>query len=296
MSTRVLLIGARGQLGRELAQALQPLGTVTALDRQALDLADPDAVRRVVRAHPAQVIVNAAAYTAVDRAEAEPALADAVNHRAPQVMAEEAAACGAVLVHYSTDYVYDGARPLAGPAYVETDATQPLNVYGRSKLAGDQAIAASGARHLIFRTSWVYGATGGNFMATMRALMAERDTLSVVADQWGAPTPARQVALVTALALQQVLRAPVGPPPWGVYHVQAAGTTSWFEWASVLHAHWLAQGVPLRCTHIEPVASSAWPSAARRPLNSRLDCGKLQAVFGLALPSWQTLLAPYSGD
>jgi len=297
MSPRLLLLGGNGQLGYELGQALQPLGTVEGLDRRALDLGDPDAVRRVIRTWQPDVIVNAAAWTAVDAAEAEPVAADLVNHLAPRVMAEEAATMGALLVHYSTDYVYDGARDATvGRGYVEADLAAPLNVYGRTKLAGDLAIAASGARHLIFRTSWLYGRHGGNFVATMRALMLRQQAVSVVADQWGGPTPACQVALVTALALQQALRAPAGQVPWGVYHVQAAGATTWHGWATALHAAWLARGLPLVCTRIDPVTSSDWPTAARRPLQARLDCGKLRAVFGLTLPHWQALLAWHLDD
>jgi dTDP-4-dehydrorhamnose reductase len=279
---RILLLGKNGQVGWELQRALAPLGELVALGRDA-DLADGAGLAAVVARWAPQVIVNAAAHTAVDKAEAEPELAGRVNADAPGVLARWAAQSGAWLVHYSTDYVFDGG----GSAPRDEDApTAPLSVYGRSKLAGEQQIRASGCRHLILRTGWVYAARGGNFARTMLRLAAERDTLSVVADQIGAPTGAEFIADATAHALRQAQAAPALA---GTYHCVAAGETSWHGYAQyVIHAA-RAAGRPIKlpADGLRPIASSAYPTPATRPLNSRLATARLQAAFGLVPPPWQ---------
>ncbi|MDP3699474.1 MAG: dTDP-4-dehydrorhamnose reductase [Hylemonella sp.] len=294
---RILLLGKNGQVGWELQRSLAVLGEVVALDRQGADglcgdLADLAALAQTVRSVQPQVIVNAAAHTAVDKAESEPGLARTLNALAPQVLAQEARRLGAWLIHYSTDYVFDGggSRP-----WQETDATAPLSVYGRSKLEGEQAIAASGCRHLILRTSWVYGARGGNFAKTMLRLAAERDELRVIADQIGAPTGADLLADVTAHAIRHVL-----PPmrrndltPSGIYHVAAAGETSWHGYARFVlqQAQDLGRVLKAGPEQVLPIPTSAYPTPAKRPHNSRLDTTLLQNSFGLTLPHWQVGVA-----
>jgi dTDP-4-dehydrorhamnose reductase len=282
----ILLTGANGQVGWELRRTLSSLGTVYATDAQRLDLTDAAAIRRVLAEVKPRVIVNPAAYTAVDRAESEPDLARAVNAEAPAILAREAAQSGALLVHYSTDYVFDGSgkRP-----WREEDAPAPLNVYGATKLAGEEAIRASGCRHLIFRTSWVYGNRGANFLLTMQRLMRERPELKIVDDQIGAPTWCRSLAEATAQVLAQLLSPHRGadkPEPWGVYHMSNAGQTSWYGFAQAILA-WQGLAQPPR---LVPIPSRDYPTPARRPLNSRLDNGKLARVFGLALPDWHEAL------
>ena len=271
---KILLTGKTGQVGHELQRTLAPLGEVIAVDRAGLDLANQEALRRTLRKLRPDIIVNAAAYTAVDRAEDEAQLAHAGNAIAPGVMAEEARELGALLVHYSTDYVFDGSK--AG-AYREDDATNPLNVYGRSKLAGEQAIIASGCRHLIFRTSWVYGLRGKNFLRTMQALAAQRQELRVVSDQIGAPTWSRLIAEATALAVRQ-------DAPSGLYHLSSGGSTSWHGFAQAILA---AQGW---AGTLHAIPASDYPTPAQRPANSRLDHTKLGAALGLALPDWRLAL------
>ncbi|WP_349616763.1 dTDP-4-dehydrorhamnose reductase [Azotobacter salinestris] len=292
---RILLLGRNGQVGWELQRALAPLGELVALDRhggQGLcgDLADLDALAATVRKIAPDAIVNAAAYTAVDKAESEPELALRINGEAPGLLAREAARLGAWLVHYSTDYVFDGSGE---QPWREEAPTGPLSVYGRSKLAGELAIAASGARALVFRTSWVYAARGGNFARTMLRLARERDQLRVIADQIGAPTGAELIADVTAHALRQAMGSADGATLGGVYHLAAAGETSWCEYARfVLHQAEQA-GEPLKVGHgqIEAIPTSAYPTPAQRPLNSRLDTRKLRETFGLHLPHWQVGVA-----
>ncbi len=282
----ILLTGARGQVGWELARTLSTLGKVVALDSRALDLTDTDAIRRVVAEVNPRIIVNPAAHTAVDKAESEADKARALNATAPAMLAEEAKKRGALLIHYSTDYVFDGSGTTP---WQEDDPTGPLNVYGASKLEGEQAIAASGCRHLIFRTSWVYGSRGANFLLTMGRLMRERPELKIVADQMGAPTWCRSLAEATAQVLAQLQSPSRGadkPEPWGVYHMVNGGETSWHGFAQAIQA--LDAGEPK--ARLLPIPSSDYPTPARRPLNSRLDCGKLERVFGVRLPDWQDAL------
>ena len=271
---KILLVGRNGQVGRELARSLAPLGEVQALGREQLELTDPNAIRKTVRAAAPEVIVSAAAYTAVDRAESEPDLAFSVNANAPGVLAAEAARLGALLVHYSTDYVFDGAK--SGP-YTEADVPHPLNVYGASKLAGEQAIAASGCRFLILRTSWVYGPHGSNFMLTILRAARERPQLRVVDDQVGAPTSSLAIARATA----QVLRA----GGEGLYHMSAGGKTSWCGFARAILARARLE------TPVVPIRSDEYPAAARRPRNSLLDNSRLGATFGVTLAPWEEGLA-----
>lgn len=283
-NTRILLTGVNGQVGWELRRSLAPLGELAAVDSKVMDLADPDAIRAKVREIVPRLIVNPAAYTAVDKAESEPERARAVNGIAPGILAEEAKRCGAVLVHYSTDYVFAGDKE---SAYGEDDPTEPLGVYGATKLAGEEAIRASGVRHLIFRTSWVYGRRGGNFLLTMQRLMRERPELKIVDDQIGAPTWSRLIAEATALVLAQCLSPARGadrPEPWGTYHLSCGGETSWYGFASAI-----AQlgGFDTRLT---PIPSSGYPLPASRPANSRLDNGKLARAFGIRLPDWHEAL------
>ncbi|UVL12731.1 dTDP-4-dehydrorhamnose reductase [Pseudomonas atacamensis] len=284
---KILLLGKNGQVGWELQRSLAPLGELVALDRHSVDglsgdLSDLESLRATIRQVKPNVIVNAAAYTAVDKAESETELADRVNALASGVMAEEAASLGAWLVHYSTDYVFSG-QGLA--PWQETDAVTPVNHYGASKLAGEQAIIASGCKHLIFRTSWVYGARGNNFAKTMLRLAKDRETLSVIADQIGAPTGADLIADVTALTIQQVLRR---PELAGLYHLAAAGEVSWHGYASHVIDFAKAQGEELAVTTVNPIETTAYPTPARRPLNSRLNTQKLRDNFSLHLPDWQS--------
>jgi dTDP-4-dehydrorhamnose reductase len=285
---RILLLGADGQVGWELRRALLPLGEVLPLNRTQADLGDRSALRAVLDRTRPQFIVNAAAYTAVDKAETEPELAQRINADAPQVLADYAAAHEAWLVHFSTDYVFDGTKPAP---YVETDPLKPQSAYGRSKLAGEQAITASGCRHLILRTSWVYAARGGNFAKTMLKLAAERDSLRVIADQVGAPTSAELIADTTAQMLHRLRTDPAfAAQASGLYHLTAQGSTSWHGYAQFVIAAAAARGLPLRCApeQVQAITTADYPLPAPRPANSRLDCSKLQTTFGLFLPPWQT--------
>jgi dTDP-4-dehydrorhamnose reductase len=281
---KLLLLGADGQVGWELRRSLAALGEVVAAGRaEGADLARPDAVAALAEQVAPQVIVNAAAYTAVDRAEQEQALAQAINADSPGALARSAARLGAWLVHYSTDYVFDGSGSAARD---ELSPTAPLNAYGLSKLAGEEQIRASGCKHLILRTSWVYAARGGNFARTMLRLAGERDELKVVDDQVGAPTGADLLADLAALMLRTVSHQ---PELAGTYHACAAGETSWCAYARHVSGWARARGLPLRATPdaVLPIPSSAFPVPARRPLNSRLDTRKLRQAFGLTLPPWQ---------
>ena len=284
---RVLLLGADGQLGWELRRALLPLGELVALGRAQADLGDAQALRCVLQRLRPAVIVNAAAYTAVDRAESEPELARRVNADAPRVLAEHAAEHGAWLVHYSTDYVFDGNTPRP---WRETDVPAPRSVYGHTKLLGEQAIRDSGCAHLILRTSWVFAARGSNFAKTMVRLAREREQLRVVADQVGAPTGAELIADISALALHRLLREPaLARGNAGLYHLTSSGSTSWHDYARHVLRHVAGRGMQLRCAagQVQPIATSQYPLPAPRPADSRLDCTALQRWLGVSLPAWQ---------
>lgn len=299
---KILLLGKNGQLGWELQRSLAPLGEIVAprrADTNAVladipegvpgmicgNLNQPAELAEAVRRTQPHVIVNAAAYTAVDRAEQEPTQAELVNVAAPQALAEAAAQVGALLVHYSTDYVFDGSgsRP-----WTEDDIPSPLSVYGRTKLEGERRIQASGCRHLILRTSWVYAARGGNFARTMLRLAAQREAMNVINDQWGAPTGADLLADLSAHAIRHLL---AHPDDGGLYHCAAAGQTTWHEYACfvVNYAHNLRPDLQLLTDvdHIRPVPTSDWPTPARRPLNSRLDSSRFASTFNLRLPDWR---------
>ena len=284
---KILLLGQNGQVGWELQRSLAVLGHVTALDYDSTehcgDFSNPQGVAATVRALQPDVIVNAAAHTAVDKAESEPELARLLNATTPGVLAEEAARLGAWLIHYSTDYVFDGSgeRP-----WVETDGPAPLSVYGRTKLEGEQLIQQSGCQHLILRTSWVYAARGGNFAKTMLRLAQERERLTVIDDQWGAPTGADLLADVTAHAIAHLRQH---PQDGGLYHCVAAGQTNWHAYARYVieQARSLRPELPIQVQEIAPVPTSAFPTPAQRPHNSRLNTSKLQTTFGLTLPHWQ---------
>ncbi len=289
---KILLFGANGQVGWELQRSLAPLGELVALGSGGAgalqgNFTDPAGVAQTVRQVRPDAVVNAAAFTAVDRAESEPDLARTINAVAPGAIAQAAQEVGAALVHYSTDYVFDGSgeRP-----WRETDATAPLNVYGSTKLEGEQRIAAALPRHLVLRTSWVYAARGGNFARTMLRLARERESLSVVDDQFGAPTGAELLADVTAHALRTLL---ADPAKAGLYHVAAGGETSWHGYASFVLATARQAGAQLRTApgQVRPVTSAAFPTPARRPHNSRLDTSLFRTAFGLALPAWQAGVA-----
>ncbi len=284
---KILLFGKNGQVGWELQRSLASLGELVALDFDSVefcgDFTQPQGLAQTIRRVQPDVIVNAAAHTAVDKAESEPELARTINALAPGVLAEEASKLGAWLVHYSTDYVFDGGgtRP-----WVESDSPAPLNVYGQTKLEGEQRVAAHCERHLIFRTSWVYAARGANFGKTMLRLAQEREQLTVIDDQFGAPTGADLLADVTAHAVRQVLRQPEDA---GLYHLAASGETSWFGYAKqvIASAERSQSAIKMKVIHVEPVPTTAFPTPAQRPLNSRLNCDRLQAAFGMTLPPWQ---------
>ena len=273
---RILLTGRNGQLGWELERALAPLGEVIAMDRSKLDLSDAAAIRRVVQDAKPDVIVNAAAYTAVDRAESEPGLADAINHVAPRTFAEEARRAHALLVHYSTDYVFDGEKRAP---YQEDDATRPINVYGLTKLDGERAIRASGCRHWILRTGWVYAARGNNFLRTMLRLAAQRDELRVVADQTGSPTAAPELARATARLLHE------GAPADEVFHLSAGGETTWHEFAREILALTSRRNI-----RVQRITTDQYPTAAKRPRYSVLSNEKIRIAAGIALPDWRVSL------
>ena len=284
---RLLLLGATGQVGWELARSLQPLGEVVLPDRRSADFSRPDSLASCVASEAPDVIVNAAAYTAVDQAEQEEALALRINGEATGVLAQAARSRGALFIHYSTDYVFAGTGE---HAWRPSDPVDPQNAYGRTKLAGEQAIAASGSDWLVFRTSWVYAARGRNFVRTMLKLGADRERLRVVADQIGAPTSARLIADATAHALAVALvERREGRFQSAVHHLCATGHTSWHGFAEALFERWrvLSPGAPLALQSLEAIASSEYPTPAQRPLNSRLDCTAFERRFGLKLPPWQ---------
>ena len=286
---KILLLGKNGQVGWELQRSLAPLGEVLALDRHSThycgDLSKPEDLAQTVLAYKPDFIVNAAAHTAVDKAESEPELAKVLNTDAPAALAKAAAQMGAWLVHYSTDYVLDGSGTHARQ---EGEGTGPLSVYGQTKLDGEKAIVASGCKYLIFRTSWVYAARGGNFAKTMLRLAQERDKLTVINDQHGAPTGADLIADVTAQAIRRVLNTQ-NISFSGVYHLVAAGETTWHGYAShvIEKAKAIKPDLQIKATEVAPVPTSAFPTPATRPLNSRLCTAKLRQAFGLVLPPWQ---------
>ena len=281
---KILLLGKNGQVGWELQRSLAPLGEVLALDRNSSthcgDLANLEGLAETVRVFRPQVVVNAAAYTAVDKAESDQTTAHLINALAPEVLSRACAAIDALLVHYSTDYVFDGGGQTP---WVETDTTGPVNVYGRSKLAGEQGIAKQGARHIVFRTSWVYGTEGGNFAKTMLRLAQEREKMAVINDQFGAPTGAALLADITALSLQQTQTLS------GIYHLAAAGETTWHEYAQYVlqTAKQFKPDIDYKVKEVAAVTTSEFPTPAQRPLNSRLNCSKLQQALQCQLPDWQ---------
>ncbi len=281
---KILLLGKNGQVGWELQRSLAPLGELLALDRSSTshcgDLSNLDGLAQTVREFRPDVVVNAAAYTAVDKAETDSQTAFLVNELAPEALSSVCAATGAYLVHFSTDYVFDGSGQ---SPWLETDATAPLNVYGHSKLAGEKGIAKQGAKHVIFRTSWVYGTEGGNFAKTMLRLAQERDRMTVINDQYGAPTGAALLADVTALALQ------ASQPPTGIYHLAAAGETTWYAYAEYVlaKAKQIKPSLNYAVRDFVAVPTSDFPTSAARPLNSRLNCSRLEQALQLKLPLWQ---------
>lgn len=280
---KILLTGKTGQLGWELERALAPLGQVIALDRSELDLAKPESIARVVRTIQPNIIVNAAAYTAVDKAETEPKLALAINGSAPGFLAEEAKCLNAILVHYSTDYVFDGN---ASTPYFESDLTRPLNVYGHSKLAGELAIQEVGGNHLILRTSWVYGMRGKNFLLTMLRLAKEKALLKVVEDQIGAPTWSRLIAETTA----RILTKELGKDAWGIYHLTASGQTSWYSFADSIFRLYNRQHASFHPPQLVGISSKEYPTPARRPQYSVMSNDKLCRAFDLVMPDWKASL------
>ena len=282
---RILLIGKIGQVGWELRRTLAPMAQVACVDYPEIDLTAGDSIRRWVRETRPNIVINAAAYTAVDKAESEPDKAAKINGTAPGILAEEAKKLGALLVHYSTDYVFDGAKT---EPYVETDAPNPLGAYGRTKLAGDEAVRAIGGAHLIFRLCWVYGARGQNFMLTMMRLAREREKLRVVGDQVGCPTWSRMIAETTALALKQAVAADDLGAFTGTYHLASAGVTSWQGFADAIVKLMPAEG--RKCMQVEAISTAEYPTPTKRPAYSVLACDKLERVFGLRLPHWEESL------
>lgn len=286
---KILLTGSQGQVGWELARTLLPLGEVVAASRDQADLSDLDGLRRSIRAIKPDIIVNTAAYTAVDKAETEQEQAFLINAQAAGVLAEESAICGALLIHYSTDYVFDGRKT---GAYLEGDQTNPLNVYGQSKLAGEQAIQASTADFLILRTTWVYAARGNNFVKSILRLAQEREELNIVADQIGAPTWARLIAESTAHVLRQAQQErQQGGFKSGIYNLTSTGETSWHGFAEkIIELAKQQEGLTIKTQRVNPIPTSAYPLPATRPANSRLSTQRLQKHYQLALPSWETAL------
>ncbi|AZF29794.1 dTDP-4-dehydrorhamnose reductase [Pseudomonas sp. R4-35-07] len=280
---KILITGQHGQVSQELQQRLQGLGELIVLGRDQLDLAHAEQIRQQVRAHRPSLIINAAAHTAVDQAESEPEAAFAINAIAPGILAEEAKALGIPLIHYSTDYVFDGSKPAP---YTESDSPNPLGVYGQSKLAGEQAIAAVGGEYLILRTSWVYSSHGKNFLLTMQRLLQEKPQMRIVADQIGAPTWAGTIANSTRALIERWQAGNAGD--WGVYHLTAQGETSWFGFAEAIGQALRAAGKA--CAELEAIPSSAYPTPAKRPLNSRLDCSRLQQQWQVSQPQWRDAL------
>jgi dTDP-4-dehydrorhamnose reductase len=291
----ILITGATGQVGEALTRTLSPFARLICPTHEEMDLANPAAIRQLMREVRPRWIVNAAAYTAVDKAESEPSVAFTLNATAPSVLAEEAAAIGAPLIHFSTDYVFDGTK---SAPYVESDLTGPLNTYGCTKLAGEAAISGSTDAYFIFRTSWVYGVTGHNFLRSILRLARQRETLSIVNDQHGGPTWSFELARMTAHMIQHVEQLAIGStvqqaavPLSGIYHASGSGETTWFGFASAAVAHLRALEPNTRLATILPIPTTQYPTPARRPLNSLLDCSKLQQAFGWTMPDWRQSLA-----
>ena len=289
---RLLIVGHCGQVGVELQRTLAPLGELALADKESVDLAEPPTIRELLRRTRPNVVVNAAAYTAVDRAESERELARAINGTAPGILAEEAAQLGALLIHYSTDYVFDGSK--ASP-WVESDTPNPINFYGESKLAGERAIAASGARHYVLRTSWVYASHGSNFVRTILRLALERDELRIVDDQIGGPTAAHAIAEATAQVIVSNVDAETGRerrthPEYGLYHMTCRGETSWFGFAREIFGYAANQMPDKKIARCVAIKSSEYPLPARRPKNSVLSNAKLLHAFGIELPGWRAAL------
>lgn len=284
---KILLTGKNGQVGFELQRALAPLGEVHAVDLAECDLADEQSIRQLVQRIRPDIIINPAAYTAVDKAESEPALARAINKDAPRILGEEAEKLGAWVVHYSTDYVFDGNKQ---GAYKEEDATNPQSVYGLTKRDGEQALSKANPRHLILRTGWVVGAHGGNFAKTMLRLAADRDSLNVVADQFGAPTSAALLADISAQLVRQQQREDSENFPYGTYHLVASGETNWCDYARHVISRAIKGGLPIKAhpESIKPISTADYPTPAKRPANSRLDTSRFRETFGLELPHWQS--------
>lgn len=280
---RILICGQHGQVSRELQHRLGAVGELMVLGRDQLDLAQPEQIRQQVQRLRPDLIINAAAHTAVDQAESEPDIAFAINAIGPGILAEEALALDVPLIHYSTDYVFDGSKP---QPYTEDDEPNPLGVYGKSKLAGERAISAVNGKHLILRTSWVYSTHGRNFLLTMQRLLQEKPELRIVADQIGAPTWAGTIAGSTRALIERWQSGDAGA--WGTYHLTAQGETSWFGFAQAIGEALREQGKP--CANLLPIPSSDYPTPAARPLNSRLDCRRLQQEWGVSQPDWQTAL------
>jgi dTDP-4-dehydrorhamnose reductase len=286
--TRILLTGASGQLGWELARSLLPLGTVIVPERSRFDLERPETLAAVVDEIRPHILVNAAAYTAVDQAEQDVQLATKVNTDAPVELALAARRHGALFVHYSTDYVFDGGKTLP---YLEDDPTNPLNAYGRGKLQGEEGVRTTGADHLIFRTSWIYSARGKNFLLTILRLARERETLRIVNDQIGAPTWARLVAETTVLVLfRAIVMRCQNAFESAVLNLTASGAASWYEFSAAIVIAARERGAMLKCREIVPIATQEYPLPAKRPANSRLSCERLQSAYGLSLPAWEACL------
>ena len=287
---RVLLFGKNGQVGWELDRSLQPLGEIIALDREDADFSNPDDLRNVVRKSNPDIIVNAVAYTAVDKAESDVGVATSINSLAPGILAEEAMAIDALLIHYSTDYVFDGEK---SEPYTEEDIPNPINVYGRTKLAGERAIQSSGCKYLIFRTSWVYASRGHNFLLTILKLAEEREDLSIVADQIGAPTSARLIADTTILCIQQSIKERVaGAFSSGLYHLTASGETSWHGFTQeIVSLARSSLSMSLTLKELKAIPTADYPTPAKRPMNSQLSLTKLESIFAVKMPNWKAALA-----
>ena len=286
---KILLFGKNGQVGWELNRSLQPLGEVIALGREDADFSNPESLRDIVRKIRPDVIVNAVAYTAVDKAEVEEELAAAINSVAPGVLAEEAFRISALLIHYSTDYVFDGTKE---SPYIETDEPNPINAYGRTKLAGEQAVQSSGCDYLIFRSSWVYASRGHNFLLTILKLAKERDKLSIVSDQIGSPTSARLIADITILCLQQAIKEKLGNAfVSDLYHLTASGHTSWHGFAkNIVDIAGQKLNLKLTLKELNTIPTTDYPTPAKRPMNSQLDLKKLSKTFGIEIPNWEKTL------